>query len=46
MRYVIFAVAALLAAVNWLNTADGRSTKDHLLESRDAHTRFVVEGTE
>ncbi len=44
MRYVILAVAAVLAAVGWLNSADGRRTKQHLMEPRDAQNWFVAEG--
>jgi hypothetical protein len=44
MRYVILAVAAVLAAVGWLNSADGRRTKQHLMEPRDAQNWFVTEG--
>jgi hypothetical protein len=43
MRYAILAFAAVLATVNWLNSADGQRTKRDLLESRDAHTRLIAE---
>ncbi len=43
MRFVILTVAAVLATVGWLNSADGQRTKRNLLESRDNHTRFIAE---
>jgi hypothetical protein len=41
MRYVIFAVAGVLALVNWLNSPSGLETKRNLLESRDNATGYM-----
>lgn len=43
MRYLILAVAAVLAAASWFNSADGQRTKRNMLESRDVQTRFISE---
>ena len=43
MRYVILAVAAVFATVNWLNSADGQRTKRHFLETTHANTRIIAE---
>ena len=41
MRYVIMAVAGVLALVNWLNSPAGMETRRNLLESRDSATGYM-----
>jgi hypothetical protein len=41
MRYVIMAVAGVMALVGWLNSPSGAETKRTIFESRDASTRYL-----
>jgi hypothetical protein len=41
VRYVIMAVAGVIALVNWLNSPSGMHTKRNLLESRDSATSYM-----
>jgi len=43
MRYLIMAVAALLAATNWMQTADGQKFKRQFLEANASNTDYYSE---